>query len=118
MIEKIDDVSEIDYTLLSAPVFTSNYVETNHKVHHDIRRLPCTQLLHSLLVAVVLVYIVHVQGSGGGGISSLLMSMIVIKFILCLCILVDDRESSMPSLSRKKLHSLPLLCQLLMTQAK
>ena len=32
VIEKIDDVSEIDYTLLSAPVCTADYVETNHKV--------------------------------------------------------------------------------------
>ena len=32
VIEKLDKVSEIDYTLLSAPVCTANYVETNHKV--------------------------------------------------------------------------------------
>lgn len=32
VVEKIDDVSEIDYTLLLAPIFTSSYVETNHKV--------------------------------------------------------------------------------------
>lgn len=32
MVEKLDKVSEIDYTLLSAPVCTASYVETNHKV--------------------------------------------------------------------------------------
>jgi hypothetical protein len=32
VVEKIDKVSEIDYTLLSAPVSTASYVETNHKV--------------------------------------------------------------------------------------
>ena len=32
VVEKLDKVSEIDYTLLSAPVCTASYVETNHKV--------------------------------------------------------------------------------------
>jgi len=29
---QLDKTSEIDYALLAAPVFTSTYIETNHKV--------------------------------------------------------------------------------------
>ena len=33
---KVDEIAEIDYSLIQSPVFTSSYIETQHKVKHVI----------------------------------------------------------------------------------
>ena len=49
VVEKVDDYSEVNYSLTKAPVFTSTYIETDHKVNQIISTFVSQKFLNFML---------------------------------------------------------------------